>query len=88
MDRSESPGRARTMFQVRFNGRSGQGVVTAAELLAEAAFRESRHAQASRPAPSGQHADLRASGLPGLRRGARRIMPPEDPASIVVTMRH
>ena len=46
MDRSESPGRARTMFQVRFHGRSGQGVVTAAELLTEAAFRESRHAQA------------------------------------------
>jgi pyruvate ferredoxin oxidoreductase gamma subunit len=30
------------MFQVRFHGRSGQGVVTAAELLAEAAFREDR----------------------------------------------
>jgi Pyruvate/2-oxoacid:ferredoxin oxidoreductase gamma subunit len=27
------------MFQVRFHGRGGQGVVTAAELLAEAAFR-------------------------------------------------
>ena len=26
------------MFQVRFHGRGGQGVVTAAELLAEAAF--------------------------------------------------
>src|SRR5271170_3051757 len=34
------------MFQVRFHGRSGQGVVTAAELLAEAAFSEGRHAQA------------------------------------------
>jgi pyruvate ferredoxin oxidoreductase gamma subunit len=34
------------MFQVRFHGRGGQGVVTPAELLAEAAFRESRHAQA------------------------------------------
>jgi pyruvate ferredoxin oxidoreductase gamma subunit len=34
------------MFQVRFHGRGGQGVVTAAELLAEAAFREARHAQA------------------------------------------
>ena len=34
------------MFQVRFHGRGGQGVVTAAELLAEAAFREGRHAQA------------------------------------------
>ena len=26
------------MFQVRFHGRGGQGVVTAAELLASAAF--------------------------------------------------
>ncbi len=34
------------MFQVQFRGRGGQGVVTAAELLAEAAFREGRHAQA------------------------------------------
>jgi hypothetical protein len=32
------------MFQVRFHGRGGQGVVTAAELLAPAAFREGRHA--------------------------------------------
>ena len=34
------------MFQVRFHGRGGQGVVTAAELLAAAAFRENRYAQA------------------------------------------
>ena len=34
------------MFQVRFHGRGGQGVVTAAELLSVAAFREQRHAQA------------------------------------------
>ena len=34
------------MFQVRFHGRGGQGAVTAAELLAVAAFREQRHAQA------------------------------------------
>jgi pyruvate ferredoxin oxidoreductase gamma subunit len=34
------------MFQVRFHGRGGQGVVTAAELLALAAFDEGRHAQA------------------------------------------
>jgi pyruvate ferredoxin oxidoreductase gamma subunit len=34
------------MFQVRFHGRGGQGVVTAAELLASAAFREDRCAQA------------------------------------------
>jgi pyruvate ferredoxin oxidoreductase gamma subunit len=35
------------MFQVRFHGRGGHGVVTAAELLAAAAFSEGRHAQAS-----------------------------------------
>jgi len=34
------------MFQVRFHGRGGQGVVTAAELLSVAAFIEQRHAQA------------------------------------------
>jgi pyruvate ferredoxin oxidoreductase gamma subunit len=34
------------MFQVRFHGRGGQGVVTAAELLSVAAFIEGRHSQA------------------------------------------
>ncbi len=34
------------MFQVRFHGRGGQGVVTAAELLSLAAFLEGEHAQA------------------------------------------
>jgi pyruvate ferredoxin oxidoreductase gamma subunit len=34
------------MFQVRFHGRGGQGVVTAAELLATAAFVQDRYAQA------------------------------------------
>jgi pyruvate ferredoxin oxidoreductase gamma subunit len=34
------------MFQVRFHGRGGQGVVTAAELLSYAAFLEGEHAQA------------------------------------------
>jgi len=34
------------MYQVRFHGRGGQGVVTAAELLSVAAFREGRHSQA------------------------------------------
>ena len=34
------------MFQIRIHGRGGQGVVTAAELLSVAAFREGRHAQA------------------------------------------
>jgi pyruvate ferredoxin oxidoreductase alpha subunit len=34
------------MLQVRIHGRGGQGVVTAAELLSAAAFREGRYAQA------------------------------------------
>src|SRR4051794_25945191 len=34
------------VFEVRIHGRGGQGVVTAAELLALAAFLEDRHAQA------------------------------------------
>lgn len=34
------------MFQVRIHGRGGQGVVTAAELLSVAAYREGKHAQA------------------------------------------
>jgi pyruvate ferredoxin oxidoreductase gamma subunit len=34
------------MFQIRIHGRGGQGVVTATELLAVAAFREGAHAQA------------------------------------------
>jgi pyruvate ferredoxin oxidoreductase gamma subunit len=34
------------MFQVRIHGRGGQGVVTAAELLSLAAFKEGRYAQA------------------------------------------
>ena len=36
----------RGVFQVRFHGRGGQGVVTAAEILSIAAFVEGRHAQA------------------------------------------
>jgi pyruvate ferredoxin oxidoreductase gamma subunit len=34
------------VFQVRIHGRGGQGVVTAAEMLSLAAFKEGRHAQA------------------------------------------
>ncbi|MCL4747725.1 MAG: 2-oxoacid:acceptor oxidoreductase family protein [Burkholderiaceae bacterium] len=34
------------MFQIRFHGRGGQGVVTAAEMLSIAAFLQGRHAQA------------------------------------------
>ncbi len=55
------------MFQVRFHGRGGQGVVTAAELLAAAAFREDRHAQAfpsfGFPQPTGEFEELAADCL-------------------------
>jgi pyruvate ferredoxin oxidoreductase gamma subunit len=34
------------MFQIRIHGRGGQGVVTAAELLSVAAFRDGKHSQA------------------------------------------
>jgi pyruvate ferredoxin oxidoreductase gamma subunit len=34
------------MVQIRIHGRGGQGVVTAAELLSQAAFHDGRHAQA------------------------------------------
>src|SRR6476469_10084988 len=34
------------MFQTRFHGRGGQGVVTAAELLSLAAFDQDKHSQA------------------------------------------
>jgi pyruvate ferredoxin oxidoreductase gamma subunit len=34
------------MYEIRLHGRGGQGVVTAAELLSVAAFRQGRHAQA------------------------------------------
>lgn len=34
------------MFQIRFHGRGGQGVVTAAEMLSVAAFLEGKHAAA------------------------------------------
>ena len=40
------PGGSDAMFQVRFHGRGGQGVVTAAELLSVAAFVDGLHAQA------------------------------------------
>jgi hypothetical protein len=46
--KTSDPGKARTMFQVRFHGRGGQGVVTAAELLAAAAFSEGRSASRTR----------------------------------------
>ena len=51
------------MFQVRFHGRGGQGVVTAAELLASAAFREGRHAAVMGDIAGQVLADLGCDGL-------------------------
>ena len=50
------------MFQVRFHGRGGQGVVTAAELLAEAAFREGAGPAAS--PGTGRRTPAAAEALP------------------------
>src|SRR4051812_13934833 len=44
--RGVAEGSTDRMLQIRIHGRGGQGVVTAAELLALAAFRDGRHAQA------------------------------------------
>jgi pyruvate ferredoxin oxidoreductase gamma subunit len=46
MLRGGQAARVQDVFAVRIHGRGGQGVVTAAELLALAAFLEERHAQA------------------------------------------
>lgn len=46
MESSREPTLRTGLFEVRLHGRGGQGVVTAAELLSEAAFEEGRHAQA------------------------------------------
>jgi pyruvate ferredoxin oxidoreductase gamma subunit len=46
MPRPPPAARVRIVFEIRIHGRGGQGVVTAAELLAIAAFDEGRHSQA------------------------------------------
>lgn len=46
LENEARPRKAPALFQVRFHGRGGQGVVTAAEMLSVAAFVEGRHAQA------------------------------------------
>jgi len=43
---AEGPEEIPVVFQIRIHGRGGQGVVTAAEMLSIAAFREGRHSQA------------------------------------------
>jgi pyruvate ferredoxin oxidoreductase gamma subunit len=46
MSSPSAAARLRDVYQVRFHGRGGQGVVTAAELLSVAAFLDGRHSQA------------------------------------------
>jgi pyruvate ferredoxin oxidoreductase gamma subunit len=46
MPRGGRAAKLRGVIQVRFHGRGGQGVVTAAELLSVAAFLDGKHAQA------------------------------------------
>jgi pyruvate ferredoxin oxidoreductase gamma subunit len=46
MPHPRSIAKVQDVFEVRIHGRGGQGVVTAAELLALAAFDEGRHSQA------------------------------------------
>jgi pyruvate ferredoxin oxidoreductase gamma subunit len=41
-----NPSGGHSVVEIRFHGRGGQGVVTAAELLSTAAFTQGRHAQA------------------------------------------
>jgi NADPH-dependent 2,4-dienoyl-CoA reductase/sulfur reductase-like enzyme len=53
------------MFQVRFHGRGGQGVVTAAGLLASAAFRKGRQVPVD-AAPTGKRVLVVGAGPSGL----------------------
>jgi pyruvate ferredoxin oxidoreductase gamma subunit len=72
------------MFAVRFHGRGGQGVVTAAELLASAAFREDRYAQAF---PSFGSERMGAPVLSFCRiddRAIRTREPVSDPDALVI----
>jgi pyruvate ferredoxin oxidoreductase gamma subunit len=72
------------MFQVRFHGRGGQGVVTAAELLAAAAFGEGRYAQAF---PSFGSERMGAPVMSFCRIGTRPIRtrePVTEPDALVI----
>jgi hypothetical protein len=68
----------RTMFQVRLHGRGGQDVVTVAELLAPAAFREDLHpaGHRERPVPD---PNIRRFGLAPLDTERAGVAAPATP---------
>ena len=72
------------MFQTRFHGRGGQGVVTAAELLSVAAFDEGLHAQAV-PSFGSERTGAPGHGvLPDLRPPIRAHDPVDHPDVVIV----
>lgn len=72
------------MWQVRIHGRGGQGVVTAAELLSVAAFRQGLHAQAFPVFGSERMGAPVVSFVRASRRPIRAHDPVEVPDAVVV----
>lgn len=72
------------MPSVRIHGRGGQGVVTSAELLALAAFRDGRHAQALPGLGSEQTGAPVAASCRIQDRAIRAGDPADDPDIIVI----
>lgn len=71
-------------FQVRFHGRGGQGVVTAAELLSQAAFLDGLHAQAF-PSFGSERMGAPVVAFCRISDGAIRTRAPvDDPDAVVV----
>ncbi len=78
------PATAATTFQVRFHGRGGQGVVTAAELLSVAVFLEGRYAQAF-PSFGSERAGAPVAAFCRMSDGPIRTREPVlDPDAVVV----
>src|ERR1700759_1625040 len=72
------------MFAVRFHGRGGQGVVTSAELLASAAFREGRYAQAFASSGSERTAPSVLSSCRSANKPIRTHDPVTDPDALLI----
>ena len=72
------------MFQVRIHGRGGQGVVTAAELLSVAAFREGRHAQAFPELRLRAHRRAGGRVLPHRRQADPLREPSSQPDALII----
>jgi pyruvate ferredoxin oxidoreductase gamma subunit len=72
------------VFQIRVHGRGGQGVVTAAELLAVAAFSEGRHAQAF-PSFGSERTGAPVVAFCRIDDGPIRLREPiQDPDAVIV----